>query len=386
MSDPLTRGVPVALVILCPLLFALSDVRPGEASLDLDRFTTVREGMRIIHIPSGTYSFSETIRLPSGTVLEGEGPGTVLKAAPLFRGSRVITNAGYRKGNSHIRVRSLRIEFSLKRLEGESPGVLRFENVRDLAVENVVLDLDTPYYGIDLAAGTTACVIGGCTVVNKGGGGIMLRNGRSSRNSSSEDIAIRNNHVTSVKDEAVASFGWLGKVGRVFIRGNVIDAHDASFGITVYGIDRAGHTGEICDVHVEENTISGGRVGGIAVKGGAGSVSVERNIIRGQENDGIFIHAGGTGLPEAHDVSVKGNIIGKTGRHGILACGNSITVEANTIRNPGGCGVYVGGSVSVTKNTIVDARPGILIATSLPHTVRDNRIIGSGGIIARDNE
>lgn len=379
ISEILFKSMPVLIFILCAKLFASADDHSKETALDPNRFATLTNGLHTIHLPAGRYEIAGTLCLPSDTVLEGEGPATVIRVSRSFDDSRVLTNSDHRRGNSSIKVRSLKLELSMGRRKGETPGVLCFENVRGLVIENVVMDLDTPYYGIDLAAHITSCSIDGCTVVNRRGGGIMLRNRNTTQNRMSCDIVIRNNYVKSTKDEGIAVFGWLGKVENVSITRNVVDARDASFGITVYGIDRIAHTGQIREVCVQGNTVTGGRVGGIAVKGGARRVSIERNTIDGQKNDGIFIHAGGRGLPGVQDVSVKGNVIGNTGRHGILACGDSIMVEGNTIRNSTGCGIYVGGRATVIHNSLVNTKRGILVATALPHTIRDNDITDSRG-------
>jgi hypothetical protein len=354
---------------------------------DLDRFETVREGKRVIHLPIGTYVFSRTISLPSKTTLEGEGPATILRASQDFAGCRFISNYDLRNGNKDITVRSLSVEFSLPLLGGAAPGVLRFENVTNLNIEHVSMDLDTSMYGIDLSARIRSAVVRNCSISNRGrGGGIMVRNRIRGDEATSTDILIQANSLSSLVDEPLAVFGWLGGVNNVRIDQNHIEAGSASFGITVFGVDQVTHTGSINGVKVTGNSVKGGRIGGIAAKGGARGVEITGNIVNGQAADGIFLHTGGSGLPGVSDVVVRCNTLSNAGRHCVFASGTGIIVQENSISNCGAAGIFVSGAVSVIGNKIINSKPGMLVDASGPKTVRSNEVINSSGINVLDND
>ena len=353
---------------------------------DIKRFTTFYDGKRVIHIPAGVYIVDRAIILPSDTVLEGAGPATVLRASSGFRGSRFISNSDLTRGNANITLRSFLVEFATKVFGGET-GVIRFENVENLQIEEVSMDLNTSMYGIDLAAHVRDSTIQGCTIVNKGGGGgIMVRNRNVSPTCATSGVEISSNRITSFVDEPIAVFGWMGVVHNIRVEQNEIDAQDASFGITVYGIDQIKHTGTIEGVIVSGNRVRGGRVGGIAVKGGARNVELTGNVIDGQRADAIFLHTGGEGLPGVSNVIIRGNKLTNAGRHCIFASGNALTIQDNSISNCREAGIYVGGPASVIGNAIRDAKPGMLVTVKGPKVIRENRVISSSGIIVLSND
>lgn len=375
------RRIPNSILLIAAVIgIAIPMSASGDAPRSLTRegleqFTRLEDGRRVIHLPRGTYTLPGTLHLSSGTVLEGEGEGTVLRPEKSFRGARLVTNADPRNGNTDITVRSLAIEVGAGLFVGENPGILRFENVRNLELKDLTLRVRSQFYGIDLASGCRDALIEGCSIVNEGEGGcIMVRNRDASPERPTRNVRILRNRLGSGKvDEPLAVFGWRGMVQDVEVRENQVEATGASFGITAYGIDTPGHTGSLARVRIEANGIRGGKNGAIAVKGGAREVDVVNNSILSPERDGIFLHTGGRGLPAIRDVRVRGNVISNAGRHGIFATGEGVAVERNEIRDCGNAGIYVGDNVTVAENRITNASPGILVEGTRDRTVRGNR-------------
>jgi parallel beta-helix repeat protein len=157
-----------------------------------------------------------------------------------------------------------------------------------------------------------------------------------------------------------------------------VQAHTAAFGITAYGIDSPKNTGSLSDTQIIRNTVHGGKHGAIGVKGGARNVDVIDNRIDGAIGDGVFLHTGGDNLPPVQQITVKNNTIRNIGRNGVFATGRDILVDGNTISDCKASGIYVGNNITVTNNTITNARPGILVDGNGPRIVRKNTLINSG--------
>ena len=377
----------LSLSLSVSILLMVSGAAHASGPIALDNATVMKyllpgKDQLVIHLPEGTYQVSETLKLPSNTVLEGEGSSTVLQAHAPFRGQRFITNADAGLGNSNITVRSIAVQFGIPVFAGDTPGILRFERVKGLNLSDVTMDLDTAYFGIDLASEVRDALIAGCSIKNKGeGGSIMVRNSNPDPSHATSNITIRGNKLeSSTQDEPLAVFGWMGKVENVLIINNTIKANGASFGISVFGIDQKGHTGTLSKVKVADNTVNGGKTGGITVKGGANDVELTGNKISRAGGDGIFIHAGGGNLPEASHIGIYRNDVSDSGRHCIFAGGNDISIDGNTLTNCKQCGVYVGGKVRIVRNRIAKANPGILFDTDMDGVVDSNVLVDSGGI------
>jgi hypothetical protein len=375
------RRIPNAFWVIAAMIWiaipiSASGNSPRSLTQDgLEQFARLENGTRVIHLPRGTYTLPGTLYLSSGTVLEGEGEGTLLRPEEFFKGARLVTNADPRNGNTDITVRSLAIEVEAIKFPGDSPGILRFEKVRNLNLKDLTLRLRSQFYGIDLASHCQDALVEGCSIVNEGEGGcIMVRNRDASPERPTRNVRVLRNRLGSGKvDEPLAVFGWLGLVQDVEVRENQVDAIGASFGISAYGIDTPGHTGSLVRVRIEANEIRGGKIGAIGVKGGAREVDIVNNRISSPEGDGIFLHTGGRGLPSVREVRVRGNSISKAGRHGIFATGQAVTVEKNEIRDCRKIGIYVGNSVSVVRNHIENSSPGILVEGTRDRIVRENR-------------
>ncbi|NPU84517.1 MAG: hypothetical protein HPY65_08500 [Syntrophaceae bacterium] len=372
---------------------AIAHTDEVKGKFDLTKLTKLVNGKHIIRLPSGLYHISETIVLPSNTILEGAGPNTILKAASPFFGQRFITSLNERNGGKNILLRSFRVIFNIPIQKGDSSGILRFENVNDLQINNISMTLDTKYYGIDLSANIQNAVIENNMIENRGqGGAVMVRNGIQQTNMESRNIIIRNNALKSHCDEPLAVFGWMASVRNVTIQANNIECEGSSFGISAFGIDTLGHTGKLSDVTIHKNIIAGGTRGAIGIKGGATSITASDNKIIHTAGDGIFIHAGGSGLPMVRGVFIRNNEIRDIGRHGIFAAGSEIRIEKNRISNTKGSGVYIHGSVRVTGNEIMDAKPGILADGDHKMIIKHNRcrnapvrILNNKGAETKDN-
>ncbi len=364
------------LLFLCVPCFSLANDAVLPALLDLKACTkTDGNGTTIIHIPAGIYKVTRTISLASRSILEGEGNLTVLQAEDPFTGPRFITNADFAKGNRDITVRNMKIEFMLPVLVGDDIGIIRFENVEHLKIKNLTIAADSQLYSIDLSARIRDAAVEGCSISNRNrtsGGGVMIRNKDPRLARATSDIVVRNNMIESVSDEPIATFGWEGRVENILVEKNTIQAQGASFGITVYGIDSRVNKGSIRNVRVAGNFVSGSMVGGIAVKGGAQTVEVVDNVIKGVHGDGVFLHTGGNGLPDVQDIRIMRNSIADAGRHCIFASGVKINVEKNVIHGCSQIGIYAAGDVTVLDNDIAGAKPGILVDGGRRKNIRGN--------------
>ncbi|GFO60317.1 hypothetical protein GMST_26420 [Geomonas silvestris] len=331
---------------------------------------------QVIHYPKGTFFLNKTLSIGSNTIVEGEGSGTKLVPMPKnFGGAQFVSNSDYRNGNSNIKLRNLKIEFSQKLVKGDNPGIVRFQNVNNLSIENITMTGRSDMYFIDLAASCRNVALSGCSISNMGGGCLMLRNQDSAPSKASYAVQISgNSFVSGMGDEPVAVFGWLGDVHGVQVSNNRVDGSHSSFGIAAYGIDKPTDTGTLYDVTISGNTVTGGKFGGIAVKGGASRVTVSKNVVSATTNDGIFLHTGGASLPVASSVTITGNTLTAIGRHGIFATGSDIVVSGNSITNCGQSGVYVGDNVQVVSNTISNAAPGILVEGTVNRVVKSNTL------------
>jgi hypothetical protein len=341
-------------------------------------------GRRIIHVPAGVFTVSRPIELSSDTILEGEGITTVLTPATSFSGSRFITNKNSVFGNRNIVLRNLHIRFTGPQLSGDMFGIVRFYHAENLQISNINMSVDSPMYAIDLSNQIYNAIVEGCTITNinkTSGGAVMVRNGDPLSTQPTSSVFIRNNRFMSVSDEAISLFGWLGEEANITVQGNAVQVPGASFGIVVYGVDARKQTGTIHDVRIIDNTISGSKVGGIGVKGGASTVEVTGNTIRDTEGDGIFLHPGGEGLPEVRNVRLIGNAVVNAGRHGMLVGGQNVEVRQNSIRHCRQSGIFAAGPVFLTGNTITEARPSILLYGGREELVTDNTLSNDGRIL-----
>jgi hypothetical protein len=108
-------------------------------------------------------------------------------------------------------------------------------------------------------------------------------------------------------------------------------------------------------------------------------------MVEEPEGDGIFLHPGGYNLPGVADVRLRSNTIRGVGRHGIFAAGARIMVEQNAIADCPESGIYVAGDVTVLRNTITNARPGILVDGDHPGQIRQNLLVNSYAVRILDN-
>jgi hypothetical protein len=340
-------------------------------------------------LPKGRYYVTESLRLTSNTILMGEGPLTELEAHPNFNGGQFITNADLNAGNTNIRIEGLRIKFGIAKLPGNLPGLLRFEHVEQIILSDLIIEADTQYFCIDLSRNIIDATILDCNIQNRGNGGcIQVRNRGKMKSEACRQIRIQENTLSSVEDEPIAVFGWLGYVTEVNIANNIISADGASFGITAYGVDKIGDTGALEKVWIYDNNITGSQHGAIAVKGGVRNVVVDNNRVDRSINDGIFIDNGGSELPSVVEVTVRGNQITSAGRHGIYARGVNINVEGNQILQSREAGVFVsgrdGGRVDIVKNVIEKAGTSIILSGPTMGTITGNQMDTPDDILRLD--
>ncbi|MCA1037347.1 MULTISPECIES: glycoside hydrolase family 55 protein [Bacillus] len=106
----------------------------------------IGRGKAKVSIPAGTYLVSG-IQLPSWTLLQGEGKGlTVIKLLDQSpKAARLVTNSNHWKGNHHILVRNLSLDWNVERLGnaaktstwGNHSSCLTYANVMYGWVKNV---------------------------------------------------------------------------------------------------------------------------------------------------------------------------------------------------------------------------------------------------------
>lgn len=370
----------ILLVTIFLLTSLMASALPGLAErvaiseLEISRYSKKTGKDFIIHLPKGIFFLSRTIKLPSNSIIEGEGNGTVLKFKEPFNGGKFITNDDHSKGNSNITIRSLAIEFNSTSLKDDSPGIIRFENVDNLHINNVTMNVTSSLFPIDLASHCRNAVIENCNITNAGiGGCVMVRNRDINSEHSTHTVTIRNNKfISQVTDEPIAVYGWLGEAHDINVYGNTIFASGASYGISAFGTEKTHQTGKLFNVMIRDNDIKGANTAGIGVKGGARNVQVLRNRIAMTAGDGVFIHAGGSGLPKVEQVIVRENTISDIGRHGVFATGIGVVIDMNRITNCKQSGVYVGDDVSVTNNVISNSSPGLYVEGTKNRIVRQN--------------
>jgi hypothetical protein len=395
MQQMLLTSALAVVLSLGPIAAHGSTIAQTEASgatiemqapaVDLEPYLQTRSiTLQVIHLPAGTYRISSTLQLPSNTVIEGEGDATIIRADASFNGSKVITNSDFANGNRNIFIRNLRMEVAAPQFSGYAPGILSFNNVEGLEIDNITMVNDSPMYGIDLSFQVSNATVQGCTLTNTSkvsGGGIMIRNGDPLSAKITSGIVVRNNRIASVSDEAISVFAWQGRLENVRIENNTIKAVGASFGIAAYGINSPEQGGQLRGVDIMGNSIEGGSVGGIGVMGGAEQVNVVNNSVKNTTTAGIFIHQGEAGLPPVSNVNVLQNAISDVGNHGIFVDGVDVQVRDNVITDCTGSGIYAAAGVSLVGNVITDAHPGILVEARSSATISDNVLNNSWEIV-----
>lgn len=253
-----------------------------------------------------------------------------------------------------------------------SPGLLRFEDIDGLTLENLRIRADSRLYAVDLAGCVQNARIKNCLISNGGTGGcVMARNGGTCPaghlkitgnkfSSGGHPMSGDSHYPSGPADEAVAVFGWVGRMRDVVISGNRVTAR-GSFGITAYGSGKPGGTGRLEDAVIRDNAVTGGKNGGIAIMDGASSVKVSGNRVVSAK-DGIFIDRGGRGLLRPRDVRVLDNSITGSGRYGIFAAGRGVKLSGNRIRGCGAAGIFAAVGTLIGRNRISGCRPPVFIA------------------------
>ncbi|GAA3331848.1 hypothetical protein GCM10020331_090010 [Ectobacillus funiculus] len=84
-----------------------------------------------VYIPAGVF-VTKGLQLPSWTYLEGAGKGTTIiklhHAAP--KGTRLITNANYRRGNRNIYIQGMTLDWNVERLGYEQKNSYRRQSLQ----------------------------------------------------------------------------------------------------------------------------------------------------------------------------------------------------------------------------------------------------------------
>lgn len=159
----------------------------------------------------------------------------------------------------------------------------------------------------------------------------------------------------------------------VFIRNNLIDVHDSEMPTTGNGIVvQAGSTRFIGPIVIENNRIIGGVF--------EGSIT---NVL----SNGIYVF-GNT----MRDVTIRNNVITRTGQSGISIEGRRIVVSNNELRDVGGGGIpgfRVNAHDSrITNNTITSLGSGIIDGRMMVSAASSNNVIENnrGFQVVRDTQ
>jgi hypothetical protein len=184
----------------------------------------------------------------------------------------------------------------------------------------------------------------GLTVQNFGGSGIRIQtNGNLPTGPSDQvltGIVVSNNIVTKNLDGIVLAGGQSNNRFEVTITGNAL-TQNSSDGIVVNGSDSTGNGGNIIDVRITNNSISGSAGSdsalsgdGIRVTGGQGDnvgnnvvrVLISNNLSQKNADEGIRVAGAGTGSSSSNN-QIDATVTGNTSKsNGVPNGGNGITV------------------------------------------------------------
>lgn len=350
-------------------------------------------------VSAGTYSCSTSLRLPSNTVLMGEGWQSVLSFGYTDTGAPYyVRNADQTgSGNSNIQIRDLWIRRSSggTRTSGSAkPGGIHLKYVTDFEVSGVRVD-NSPSVSIAYQGCQRGRILGN-----------EIRNSEVDGITgwwNIEDVVVANNVIMGLGDDGIAlqatsSDNQSNTTGarRVAIVGNVIFGQSqytspaAGRGIVVVGADGVSVAGNsiastfAAGILLEKDPYQSLRPQNIALTGnsiiGAGTAGDNSQPgigIRVGSSDRVTIDGnvvslssrGGIALVDSRYVSVIGNSVSSNGTsatdHFGIDVGGSlnsfVNISGNQVSGNAGAGVVLNGTqfFTVTGNTVVNnARQG----------------------------
>lgn len=286
-------------------------------------------------VPPGSYVVTDTLRMPSNSVLHGSGRIVWIDAT--LDDVRLVGVRESAAGNSNMRVESLTIDFEPIRGMGGGAQPIRFSRTKHTYVI-------------------------GTKIITRGQG--ILHVGAS-------DYVVAHNllqwvcaDVNSAGDGGIDQ--WDGSHGGV-IEGNIIEGNNCiQYAILLSGINNSSASSPVFNIVVANNAIRDARIVGIQLQGEYANTDVRDVIVQGNIIDGVSGDAnGGIGikLRNCNSVVVSGNKVKNTGEQGISTsgihgCDNAIidgniiegANQKHTTNNVAGAGIAL---VSGTANCIV---------------------------------
>ena len=309
-----------------------------------------------VYVPAGTYivsrhrSESPILELPSNTTLHGDGPASVLKFDPKVNQSNFWRMLGAGTGDCrNVVVRNLRLDGSntFKTYEpGKTPehnhgmffhredGVIENILIHDCLIENFSGD------GIALSMGCRHMTIRDVSLRNFVRQGIQMGGGNGARGylvTGCQDLegdvqpggsTIHVEHARGLKNVIITGNRCrhsilAGEVDGLIIRDNVIAGRLVGNGNS--------------NVSVQGNVVRGEDTAGFVVQFGyADGLILKDNIITGEhaEAGGIYIWGASRYNPKpSSDVLISGNLIRVRGRGVLLNGVEDATVRGNMIRS-----------------------------------------------------
>jgi hypothetical protein len=343
---------------------------------------------RPVQVGTGSILLDATVYLPSNATLRGEGRRTVFIVPDKgFAGERVITNSDVVKGNTNITLQDFALRVtSPTPVAGERAGILRLEKVDGLVIRSLYTDAyDSAITAVDLSGGIRNAVVSGCDLRNahasRSGGALWVRGGRAKDAAlDSRDVEIRDNHLESAWDEALALYGWFNTIARVNVSGNtIINRGPTQLAIGILGYNVPGQSGSVEDVVIARNLI----VGKTHLLTGARRITLTANSITGPsrgEVDAILANFHAAGEPTPSDVTIEANVITGATRYGIYAVGEKVQIRRNRILQTKGFGLYVGPGTVVEDNALEGCGGESIHATGQAVVARNTTVGSAVGI------
>lgn len=320
-------------------------------------------GAGTVYYPPGTYLISSAITCSSGSIIEGGGPGTIIKAANASN-----TNIFSGSGKSNVLFRNFKIDGNKANQSSNGWGI-DLNNCTDCVVDNIVV---TAMYGYPVVfrGNSARCIISNLYADNCGFGPTFT---------GTTECIINNSIIR-------ATTALTAVMGGIFISGsprsqavnNLVDTTNAN-GIWVNNAD---------DTLVSGNTIKS--CGGVTLGEGRGimhgTTSSARcriidNYITGSYEQAIFFSTSTDALIQGNaclnNNTGIGSVVLEAGNGSKQIIGNNISGTALATTK----GIYTSGSYNVIANNVVTGMPshGIQLWGTQQTTCSGNICRNNGG-------
>lgn len=349
------------------------------------------DATKVVHLPAGIYMSSNTLLVPSGVTLRGDGPESVIVNPPgdlpgVSVGGYLVYASVSMCSVSGACVRDLCVDHFANATDangvhvGNDAGATYSTNC---VVERVtVKGYATHQYCIwnHRARGT---LIRGCTVI----GNVSPYNAAPQEAIEvygGEDVRILDNTVSGTGGNCIYVWednisGSETSVKNIHIAGNIVSG--AGYGISVVPYSTC------ADIIIARNVVSSAHTAGISVVGDAANVSVSRiiiadNVVSGTYANGIAVDSQGSAAWSA--VSVTGNIVcdsGSAGLGGIYVAAPGVVVSGNVVYDTHAqAAIYINspGPITILENYIDGSDKNAITVDSLTTKclVARNRCVG----------